>query len=107
MSGKIATAAARGILLSCDKTKLVKIWWTRSTQQTLGLCPIEVHEVCSEKGHHYQNQTELKKSFLADACGYHHQCGGSPTRTHLDQMGIKTVPPSTWTMKQQSMKQVE
>lgn len=41
---RIAMVAARGILLSCDKTKLVEFGGhVRSAQQILGLCPIEMH----------------------------------------------------------------
>ena len=55
-SSRIAMAAARGILLSRNRSRLVNFGGGVGAEQAMGLLTPEAHEVCQAKGHNSQEQ---------------------------------------------------
>ena len=114
VSARIAMAAAKGILLSCDKSMLEEYggsvrlnrYWAHSLLKRMKFVQ---RKATTAKGKHtITNFSELKKSFLEDVVT-------TVTMEEIpaelimnwDQTGIKLVPSSSWTMEKRGSKRVE
>jgi len=114
VSARIAMAAARGILLSCDRSRLVEFGghvqvnrhWAYSL---LSRMKFKKRKVTTAKSKYsIANFTQLKETFLNDIVATV-EMEEIPAELILnwDQTGIKIVPSNTWTMDQQGSKRVE
>ena len=109
MSARIAMAAARGILLSCDKTKLVEFGghvqlnrhWVYVLLRRMKF--VQRKATTAKSKHAPVDFAALKKAFLADVVATV-TMEEIPAELILnrDQMGIKIVSSSAWTMEQKS-----
>ena len=107
----IAVAAARGILLSCDRSKLAEFgghvtlnsFWAYSLLKRMNLVK---WKVTSAKSKHAMAEFQrLKEQFLQDVVTTV-EMEEIPSELILnwDQTGIKIVPSNTWTMEKQGTK---
>ena len=116
VSARIAMAAARGILLSCDsdRAKLVEFGghihlnrhWAYSLFKRMKF--IKRKATTSKSKYTIANFAELKKSFLDEVVSTV-TMEDIPTQLILnwDQTGIKIVPSTTWTMDRHGVNRVE
>ena len=114
VSARIAMAAARGILLSCDQTKLVEFGghvelnrhWAYSLLSRMKFVKRKVTTAKSK--YSIAGFAQLKEAFLEDVVATV-QMEEIPPELILnwDQTGIKIVPSNTWTMDKQGSKRVE
>ena len=114
VSARIVMAAARGILLSCDKSKLedfggsVRLTrhWAHSLLKRMKF--VQRRAATAKSKHSDANFSELKKTFLDDVVATV-TMEDIPAELILnwDQTGIKLVPSSTWTMERQGSQRVE
>ena len=114
VSARIVMAAARGILLSCDRSQLgefgghveVSRHWAYSL---LNRMKFRKRKVTTAKSKHsIFNFTELKETFLNDVVATVEMKEIPPELIlNWDQTRIKIVPSNTWTMDQQGSKWVE
>ena len=111
MSARIAMAAARGILLTCNRSMLAEYgghvelnrFWAYSL-----LCQMKFvqRKVTTAKSKHATAEFhQLKEQFLKEVVATV-QMEEIPPELILnwDQTGIKIVPSSTWTLDQQGVK---
>lgn len=114
VSGKVVLAAAKGILLTCDQSKLVNyggyvqptMHWAYSLLKCM---KFERRKVTTAKSK-YSNAdfTELKKEFLYNVLTTIEMEEIPPELVlNFDQTGIKIVPCNTWTMEKQGSRRVE
>ena len=114
MSARITMAAARGILLKCNRAKLAEFGghveinrqWAHSLLKRMKFVQ---RKATTSKSKETQAQfAELKKSFLRDVVATVTMEEVPPELIlNWDQTGIKIVPCSTWTMDQCGAKRVE
>ena len=114
VSARIAMAAARVILLSCDRTKLVEFgghvelnWhWAYSLLSRMKFVRRKVTTAKSK--HSIEGFAQLKETFLDDVVATVEMEEIPPQLIiNWDQTGIKIVPSNTWTMDKQGSKRVE
>ena len=114
VSARIAMAAARGIVLTCDRSLLVEFGgyvelskhWAYSLLHRMKFVQSKVTTAKSK--HTIADFTRLKEEFLQDVVTTAEMEEIPPELTlNWDQTGIKIVPSNTWTMDQQGAKQVE
>ncbi len=114
VSARIAMAAARGILLKCDRTKLAEFGghvelsrhWAHSLLKRMNF--VQRKATTAKSKETQADFAELKKSFLADVVATVTMEEIPPELIlNWDQTGIKIVPCSTWTMDQRGAKRVE
>ena len=107
-------AAARGILLSCDRSKLVEYGghielnkhWAYSLLQCMNF--VQIKASTSKSKHAEGDFVVLKKAFLDDLKSVVLMEDIPPELVlNCDQTGIKLVPSSGWTMDTQCAKRVE
>ncbi len=114
VSARIAMAAARGLLNSCDRGSLVEYGghiditrsWAYSLLQRMGF----VKRKCttSKSKHTSADFEEMKKSFLADVVSMVKMENIPPELIlNWDQTGLKIVPSSGWTMEKEGSQRVE
>ena len=111
MSARIAMAAARGILLKCDRTKLAEFGghvelnrqWAHSLLKQMKFVQRNSNTAKSKASE--ANFAEQKKVFLNDVVATV-TMEEIPAELILnwDQTGIKVVPSSTWTMEERGAK---
>ena len=114
VSARIAMAAARGIVLTCDRSTLVEFGghvhlsrhWAYSLLHRMKFVQ---RKVTTAKSKHAVAEFEkLKKQFLDDVVATVEKEEISlELILNWDQTGIKIVPGTTWTMHQQGAKRVE
>ena len=114
LSARIAMAAARGILLSCDKMKLAEFGghvqlnrhWAYALLKRMKF--VQRKATTAKSKHAPMDFAQLKKSFLADVVATV-TMEEIPAELILnwDQTGIKIVPSSTWTMERKGANRVE
>lgn len=114
MSARIAMAAARGILLKCDWTMLldygrhvnINRYWAHSLLKRMKF--VQRKATTAKSKETTADFAELKKSFPEDVVSTV-TMEEIPAELILnwDQIGIKMVPCSTWTMAQHGAKRVE
>lgn len=107
-------AAADGIILSCDKTKLepfgghlkINRHWAQSLLNRMEF--VKRRATTSKSKYSITNFSEVKRSFLADVAATV-QMEDIPAELIMnwDQTGIKLVPSSSWTMEKRGSKRVE
>ena len=114
VSARIAMAAARGILLKCNRAKLAEFGgpvqlnrhWAHSLLKRMKF--VHRKATTSKSKHTVANFAELKKAFLADVTTTVTMEEIPPELIlNWDQTGIKLVPCSSWTMEKQGAKRVE
>ena len=114
VSARIAMAAARGILLKCDQTKLAEFGgpvqlnshWAHSLLRRMKYVQRKATTARSKQT--VANFAEIKESFLADVVATVTMEEIPPELIlNWDQTGIKIVPSATWTMTRQGEKRVE
>ena len=114
VSARIVMAAARGVLLSCERSKLVEFGghievnrhWAYSLLHRMKFVKRKV--TTAKTKHSVENFKQLKKSFLRDVVTTVEMEEIPPELVlNWDQTGIKIVPSNTWTMDQQGSKRVE
>ena len=114
VTARIVMAAARGILLKCDRSKLVEFGghvelnrqWAHSLLKRMKFVQRKA-TTAKSKGSD-ANFVDQKKSFLADVVATVTMEEIPPDLIlNWDQTGIKIVPCSTWTMDRQGAKRVE
>lgn len=111
VSARIAMAAARGNLLSCDRSRLVEfgghVQVNRHWAYSLLSCmKFRKRKVTTTKSKYsIANFTQLKETFLNDIVATV-EMEEIPAELILnwDQTGIKIVPSNTWIMDQQGSK---
>lgn len=114
VTARITIAAARGILLSCDRGKLMEFGghveltrdWAYSILSRMGFV---LRKASTAKSRYMVHQfKELKKTFL-DNVRTTVEMEEIPPELVLnwDQTGIKILPTSLWTMEKQGSKRVE
>lgn len=114
VSTRIVMAAAEGIILSYDKTKLEKFGgpikinrhWAQSLLNRMEF--VQRRATTAKSKHSITNFSELKRSFLDDVADTV-QMEDIPAELIMnwDQTGIKLVPSSSWTMERRGSKRVE
>ena len=113
MSARIVTAAAPGILLSCDKTRLEEYGgnirlnrhWAHSLLKRMHF--VQRRATTAKSRHSSTNFSELQKSFLDDVVStVVMEEIPAELIMNWDQTGIKRVP-SSWTMEQRGSQRVE
>ena len=114
VSARIAMAAARGILLKCDRTKLAEFGghvelnrqWAHSLLKRMKFVQRNSNTAKSKASE--ANFAEQKKVFLNDVVATV-TMEEIPAELILnwDQTGIKVVPSSMWTMEEHGAKRVE
>ena len=114
LSARIVMAAARGILLKCDRTKLAefggRVEINRHWVHSLLTCMkfVQRKATTAKSKETDTNFAELKKSFLTDVKATVTMEEIPPDLIlNWNQTGIKIVPCSTWTMDQRGAKRVE
>ena len=114
MSARTAMAAARGILLKCNRDKLAEFGghvelnrqWAHSLLTRMKF--VQRKATTAKSRESKANFAELKKTFLADIVATITMEEIPPELIlNWDQTGIKIVPFSTWTMEQRGAKRVE
>ena len=114
VSARIAMAAARGILLSCDRSMLEEFGgsvrlnrhWAHSLLHRMDF--VQRKATTAKSKHLIANFSELKKSFLADVVAtVAMEEIPAELIMNWDQTGIKLVPSSSWTMEKRGSKRVE
>ena len=114
VSVRIAMAATRGIVLTCDRSLLVKFGghvelskhWAYSMLHRMKFVQRKVTTAKSK--HTIADFTWLKEEFLQDVVATVEMEEIPPELIlNWDQTGIKIVPSNTWTTDQQGAKQVE
>lgn len=114
VTARIAVAAARGILMSCDRSKLVEFGghvelnrhWAYSLLNRMKFVQRKVTTAKSK--HSIAGFAQLKEGFLNDVEATVEMEEIPPELIlNWDQTGIKIVPSSTWTMDRQGSKRVE
>ena len=114
VSSGIAIAAAKGILMSCDRSMLVEYGghvnitksWAFSLLKRMKF--VQKNGITSKSKFTLSNFAELKKSFLEDVVATVAMEEIPPELIlNWDQTGIKIVSSSGWTMDQQGVKRVE
>ena len=114
VSARIAIAAARGILLKCDRTKLAEFGgpvqlnrhWAHSLLKRMKF--VQRKATTAKSKQTVANFTDLKEAFLADVVATVTMEEIPPELIlNWDQTGIKIVPSATWTMTRQGEKRVE
>ena len=114
VSSRIASAAARGILLKYDKTKLAEFGghvhltrhWAHSLLKRMNF--VKRKATTSKSKQTAADFGEMKASFLADVVSTVAMEEIPPELIlNWDQTGIKIVPCSTWTMDQRGAQRVE
>ena len=114
VTARIAVAAARGILLSCDRSKLAEFgghvtlnrFWAYSLLKRMNFVK---RKVTTAKSRYAVTEFErLKEEFLQDVVTTV-EMEEIPSELILnwDQTGIKIVPSNTWTMEEQGSKRVD
>ena len=114
VSARIVMAAARGILLSCDKLMLEEYGggvrlnrhWAHSLLKRMDF--VQRRATTAKSKHSIADFSALKKSFLRDVVA-------TVTMEEIpaelimnwDQTGIKLVPSSSWTMEKRGSQRVE
>ena len=114
VSARIAVAAARGILLTCNRSMLAEygghvefnVDWAYSLLHRMNFVQRKVTTAKSK--HAVAEFRELKEQFLAEVVATV-EMEEIPSELILnwDQTGIKIVPSSTWTMEQRGTKRVD
>ena len=114
VSARIAMAAARGILLTCDRSMLAEFGghvhlnrhWAYSLLHRMKFVQRKVTTAKSK--HSIADFDKLKKQFLDDVVATV-EMEEIPAELILnwDQTGIKIVPSATWTMDRQGAKRVD
>ncbi len=114
VSARIAMAAARGILLTCDRSKLAEFGghvelnrhWAYSLLGRMKFVKRKVTTALSK--HSVTDFAQLKETFLNDVV-VTVEMEENPAELILnwDQTGVKIVPSNTWTMDRQGSKRVE
>ena len=114
VSARIVMAAARGILLSCNRSRLIefggdvelKKQWAYSLLRRMKF--VKRKATTAKSKHSTADFARLKQQFLADVVTTV-EMEEIPAELILnwDQTGIKIVPSSTWTMDVQGSKRVE
>ena len=114
VSARIAMAAARGILMSCNRSRLVEFGgdvelnrqWAYSLLSRMKF--VKRKATTSKSKHSTADFARLKQQFLTDVVTTV-ELEEIPAELILnwDQTGIKIVPSSTWTMDAQGSKRVE
>ena len=114
MSARIAMAAARGILLSCNKMKLAEFGghvqlsrhWAYALLKRMKF--VQRKATTAKSKHAPMDFAQVKKSFLADEVATV-TMEEIPVELILnwDQTGIKIVPSFTWTMERKGANRVE
>lgn len=114
VTARIAVAAARGILLACDRSKLAEFGghiqlgssWAYSLLNRMKF--VQRKATTSKSKLPVERFAEVKKQFLNDVVSIV-EFMEIPAELILnwDQTGIKIVPSCTWTMDQQGSKRVE
>lgn len=114
VSAKIAMAAARGILLSCNRSRPAEFGgdvelnrqWAYSLLKRMKF--VKRKATTAKSKHSTADFTRLKQQFLADVVTTV-EMEEIPAELILnwDQTGIKIVPSSTWTMEAQGSRRVE
>ena len=114
VSARIVMAAARGILLKCNRSMLVEFggpiqlnrYWAHSLLKRMHF--VQRKATTSKSKHTVENFRELKEAFLDDVTTV---VTMEEIRLELilnwDQTGIKLVPSSSWTMEKCGEKRVE
>ena len=114
VSARIAMAAAKGILLTCNRSMLAEYGgpitlnrpWAYSLLERMQFVQRKVTTAKSK--HTVENFTELKQQFLEDVVTTVSMEGIPPELIlNWDQTGIKIVPSNNWTMDRQGAKRVE
>ena len=114
VSARIAVAAARGILLTCNRSILAEygghvelnVDWTYSLLHRMNFVQRKVTTAKSK--HAVAEFRELKEQFLAEVVATVEMEEIPPELIlNWDQTGIKIVPSSTWTMEQRGTKCVD
>ena len=114
VSARIAMAAARGIVLTCDRSLLAEFGghvelskhWAYSLLHRMKFVQRKVTTAKSK--HTIADFTRLKEEFLQDVVATLEMEEIPPELIlNWDQTGIKIVPRNTWTMDQQGVKRVE
>lgn len=114
VSAKIAVAAARGILLSCDRSMLVEFGgpvelsrqWAYSLLKRMQF--VRRKATTSKSKYTVANFEELKKSFLDEVVTTVSMEEIPPELLmNWDQTGMKIVPSSSWKMDQCVAKRVD
>ena len=114
VTSRIAVAAAKGILLACDRLKLLEFGGHVSLGPSWGYSLLERMKFVRRKATTAKSKlslesfSELKRQFLNDVVSVV-QLEEIPPELILnwDQTGVKIVPSSLWTMDQQGSKRVE
>ena len=114
VSARIVMAAARGILLKCNRSMLVEFggpiqlnrFWAHSLLKRMNF--VQRKATTSKSKHTVENFRELKKAFLDDVTTAVTMEEIPPELIlNWDQTGIKLVPSSSWTMEKCGEKRVE
>ena len=114
VTARITMAAARGILLKCDRTKLAEFGgpvqlnrhWAHSLLKHIKF--VQRKPSTSKSKQTAANFTELKELFLADVVATVTVEDIPPELIlNWDQTGIKIVPSATWMMARQDEERVE
>ena len=114
VSARIAMAAAWGILLKCDRTKLAEFGgpvqlnrhWAHSLLKRMKF--VQRKATTAKSKQTAANFTDLKEAFFADVVATVTMEEIPPELIlNRDQTGIKIVPSATWTMTRQGEKRVE
>ena len=114
VTARIAVAVARGILLSCDRSKLAEFgghvmlnrFWAYSLLKRMKFVK---RKVTTAKSKHVVAEFEhLKEEFLQDVVTTVEMEEIPPELIlNWDQTGLKIVPSNTWTMEEQGSKRVD
>ena len=114
ISTRIVVAAARGLLMSSNKTQLEEFGghvrlnqhWAYSLLRRMKF--VQRKATTSKSKYTPENFSAVKKSFLEDVVTTVDMEGIPPELImNWDQTGIKLVPSSSWTMAQQGSRRVE
>ena len=114
VSARIAMAAAKGILLTCNRSMLAEFGgpvtlnrpWAYSLLERMQFVQRKVTTAKSK--YTIENFSELKQQFLQDVVTTVSMEGIPPELIlNWDQTGIKIVPSNNWTMDRQGAKRVE
>lgn len=114
ISARIVVAAARGILLTCNRSMLAEygghvelnVDWAYSLLRRMKFVQRKVTTAKSK--HAVAEFRELKEQFLAEVVATVEMEEIPPELIlNWDQTGIKIVPSSTWTMERQGTKRVD
>ena len=114
VSARIAMAAAKGILMSCNRSRLAEFGgdvvfsrqWAYSLLKRMKF--VKRKATTAKSKHSTADFAQLKRQFLADVVTTV-QMEEIPAELILnwDQTGVKIVPSSTWTMDAKGSKRVE